>query len=64
MSALVYLKDSMRAPVEVDEDFPQAINAMNLSMAKGNIFTVMEMPDGTHEAFNIPNILSIKEVKD
>lgn len=62
MSVAIYLKDSLTGPVEVDEDFGTAVTALNVSMAKGNVFTVMDMPDGKHEAFNIPNILRIKEI--
>lgn len=62
MSVAVYLRDSLTGPVEVDEEFATAINALNISMAKGNIFAIMDMPDGTHEAFNITNILRIKEI--
>lgn len=61
MTILVYVKESLEPPVTVDEEFNQAIQALNHSMAKGNTFTVMDGEDG-HEGFYIPNITRIKEV--
>lgn len=60
MTCIVYLKDTLGS-VEVDEEFTAAINALNISSAKGNAFVIMDGMDGDHEAFNIPNILRIKE---
>lgn len=61
MSVMIYTKGLLE-PVEVDEEFAGAIQAMNISMAKGNSFVVMDAPDGGHEAFYIPNINRVKEI--
>lgn len=63
MACAIYLRDALE-PVLVDEDFAGAINVLNMSASKALTFVVMDLPDGLHEAFNIPNILRIKEIED
>jgi hypothetical protein len=59
----VHLKDLLE-PVVADEDFAGAINALNMSAAKGLQFMVMDDMDGGHIALAIPNINLITEVDD
>lgn len=63
MPIAVHLKDLLE-PVVADEDFAGAINALNMSAAKGLNFMVMDDMNGGHVAFSIPNINLITEVED
>ena len=55
MPCLVFMKD-MLEPIEVDEELPGMLNALNMASAKNMTFMVMDAPDGGHLLFNLANI--------
>lgn len=63
MTVAITLRGALE-PILADEDFLGTIQAMNLSSAKGNNFIVLDMPDGTHTAVKMDNILTISEHDD
>lgn len=63
MPIAVQLKDSLQIE-EIDETFAGAMNAFNLSIAKGNTFVAMSDMQGGHVMLNIPQILTVKELDD
>lgn len=63
MPLVVTMKDVL-VQEQVDEDFVQAMNQLNMASAKGMSFMTMDDMDGGHVMFNITNILTIKELQD
>jgi hypothetical protein len=60
MAVSVEMKGKLE-PVVVDEEFSGFIQALNMSMAKGNVLTSFDGLNGDHVAINIPQILTIEE---
>lgn len=60
---VVHMK-GMIEPVQADEDFASAINALNMSAAQGKQFMVVDGLTGRHIGISIPNINTIEEPDD
>lgn len=63
MSIVVTMKDVLTTR-ELDEDYMQAMNQLNMASAQGKAFMSMDDMNGGHVMLNIPNILMIEEVAD
>lgn len=63
MAIEIELKGKLEGVI-CDETFAGVLNALNLSIAKGNAFTALDDMKGGHVMINIPQILTIKELDD
>jgi hypothetical protein len=63
MAIVVTMKDVLTQR-ELDEDYVQAMNQLNMASAQGKAFMSMDDMNGGHVMFNIPNILIVEEVTE
>jgi hypothetical protein len=63
MAIVVTMKDVLTQR-ELDEDYTQAMNQLNMASAQGKTFMSMDDMNGGHVMVNVPNILIIEEVAE
>jgi hypothetical protein len=63
MPCAVTMKDVLIIET-VDEDFSDVMQALNASITRGIGFMALDDMQGTKVMFNIPNIMTIKEIED
>lgn len=52
------------APVELDQDFTDMVNDLNVAAASGKLLVLAKRTNGSPVAIAIPNILTITEEDD
>lgn len=63
MPVLLTMKDTI-VDLTVDEDFVGLVNNLNLAMASGKHFAIMEDMQGTFVMVSIPNIIYGQQLPD